>query len=104
MPEGSGAGNRKIITSAAAPQQGGAGLAACVARNEPRSVDGLRLWRGELAKLEFAVVVEKPVFEQIELATAVQQLAGRLRQRCGAPQGGERGALGFVVAVGAIYG
>ncbi len=44
-----------------------------------RSIDGLRLRRGELAQLEFTVVVEQPVFEQFELATAIQQFIGWLR-------------------------
>ena len=41
-------------------------------RNGVASVDRLRLRRGERTQLEFTVVVEEPVFHQIEPAAAVE--------------------------------
>lgn len=48
-----------------------------------RSVEVLRLRRGERAQLELAVVVEEPVFEQFDLADRVEQTRrwGRQRRR-----------------------
>ena len=49
------------------------------ARNDLVSIDRLCLWRGELAELELAVVVEQPILEQLDLAACVEQLGRRQR-------------------------
>jgi hypothetical protein len=63
---------RRIASIALASTQRGRGTV-------PASINGRRLRRGELAQLEFSVVVEEPVFEQFQMAAPIEKIRRRLR-------------------------